>query len=54
MYDMALVITGIILLALSVVLAFVPVRWSAPVAWCGLLLGGGRSHCPGYKLSAAV
>lgn len=40
MYDMALVITGIILLALSVVLAFVPVRWSAPVAWCGLLLSG--------------
>lgn len=33
-----LTITGVLLLAAGVVLAFMPKSWSAPVAWLGLLL----------------
>lgn len=36
--SMILTITGVLLLATGVVLAFVPKGWSAPVAWIGLWL----------------
>lgn len=37
MATITLTITGVLLLAAAVVLAFVPKPWSAPLAWAGLL-----------------
>lgn len=39
-----LLIFGILLLAAGLILAFIPSRWSAPVAWAGLLLSVLSGH----------